>query len=160
MRVVIDQVKHAHLLLVGDGLTRSESEGLVTRLGIDTHVTFTGARTDAMRLYSAMDIHMLCSYPAETFPLCVTEAMAAGVVPVATRVGGVPDLVSDSETGVLVEPESPESLAEAIVNLACDTPTCQRLGEAAHQFAISRFSLDKMVDAFVELLTDEKSVCS
>ena len=68
------------------------------------------------------------------------------------------NLTDDGETGVLVEPESPESLARAIVRLAGDRPTLQRLGEAAHRFAMSRFSLDKMVDAFVELMADEQSM--
>ncbi len=70
--------------------------------------------------------------------------MSVGVVPVATRVGVVSELIADGETGVLVEPESPESLAQAIVSLAGDRSTLQRVSEAAHRFGMSRFSLDQM----------------
>jgi len=152
MRHVVDRVPHARVLFVGDGQTRPEVANLAADLNLQSHVVSTGAREDAVRLYAAMDVHVLCTYPTETFPLAVTEAMAAGVVPIATRVGGVPELVADDETGLLVQPECPEALAEAIIALAEDTPRRKRLSEAAHRFATTHFSLDAMVDGFVRLM--------
>jgi len=148
---MVETVPNVHLLLVGGGPTYGDIEALVNRLGLAQRVTFAGPRTDATRLYAAMNVHVLCSYPSETFPLCLTEAMAAGVVTASTRVGGIPELVTDGETGVLVEPESPEALAEALLRLASDSDHVRCMEEEAHQFAVNRFSLDSMVDGFLSL---------
>jgi len=151
VRRAVEQVPNLHLLFVGGGPTREDIEVLVNQLDLAQQVTFTGPRTDAARLYAAMNAHVLCSYPAETFPLCMTEAMAAGVVTISTKVGGVPELVTDGQTGVLVEPESPEVLADALVRLASDPDHVGRMTEAAYRFAIAHFSLDSMVDGFLGL---------
>ena len=146
--LVLREVPNARLLLVGDGETRSEAERLVGELSLASRVIFLGPRSDAARFYACMDVHALCSYPAETFPLVVTEAMAAGVVQVAPAVGGIPELISEGRTGVLVPPESPAALAEAIISLAGDADRRERMTEAAHQFAMEHFSLETMVDGF------------
>lgn len=145
-------VPHAHLLLVGDGETRPKAEQLIGELQLSRSVTLTGEWPDAWRLYPAMDVHVLCSFPEETFPLVVTEAMAAGVAAVATRVGGLPEIVQDGRTGVLVAPESPSILAEAVIALAEDPSSRARIGQAASAFAHRHFSLEAMLDRFETLI--------
>lgn len=152
MRAVVDRLPQARLLLVGDGETRGAAEQTVKDLDLNRHVIFAGARHDAIRLYAAMDTHILCSYPAETFPLCVTEAMAAGVVPVATRVGGLPELVAEGQTGLLVEPESPTAIAQAVMDLAEQPQRRATMARTAHDYAHQHFSLDAMVNSFESLM--------
>ncbi|MGB8003526.1 MAG: glycosyltransferase family 4 protein, partial [Gaiellaceae bacterium] len=107
------------LLLVGDGPERSAVEKLVHELGLSAHVKLLGNRDDVPGLLATAEAAVLAS-DYEGCPLSVLEAMAAGVPVVATRVGGVPEIVADGETGLLVEPGQPNALAAAIGSVLGD----------------------------------------
>src|SRR5207247_1016785 len=121
---------HLRLLLAGDGPVRKDVETLARELLVWDKVHMHGWVEDLPRLYAAVDIFALSSINEGT-PVALIEAMAAGKAVVATAVGGVPDVVDDSLTGVLIPPRSPEALAEAVVGLAADPGRRARLGEAA-----------------------------
>jgi glycosyltransferase involved in cell wall biosynthesis len=90
---------------------------------------------------------------ADNHPLAVLEALACGVPVVAPRVGGIPEQLT-GETGVLVEPGDPRALAAAIAELLDDPERRARMGEAAAADARKRFSLDRQVDAYLDLYSE------
>ncbi|HIQ22713.1 MAG TPA: glycosyltransferase [Planctomycetes bacterium] len=116
LRQLLDRGPKAELLLVGHGYHRPKLEGLAWELGITGQVSFLGRvpfGPELFRLYREADIFVLPSL-SEGIPKTLLEAMASGLPIVATRVGGVPDVVKDGKTGLLVAPRSPGELAEAI----------------------------------------------
>jgi len=138
------------LLLVGDGPLRSELETKVRKMGLEGQVRFLGVRTDVPAILAAADVFVLSSL-WEGNPLSVMEAMATGKPVIATAVGGVPELVEDGVSGILVPPQKPEALAEAMIRLAQHPALRQKMGEAARQRALERFGVDRMAREYERL---------
>lgn len=128
------------LIIVGDGPLRAELERRASDLKVGDRVTFTGARSDIPGLLAAMDAFALSSI-REGLPISLLEAMAAGKPIVATRVGGIPDVIADREDGLLVEPNDPKAFAGAICDLAADADLASRLGRRAAEKAESDYSV-------------------
>jgi glycosyltransferase involved in cell wall biosynthesis len=126
------------VFVIGDGPMREELERLTRELGVEANVTFAGVRLDAVELIAASDV--FC-HPTlyEGFGLAVAEAMALGVPVVASRVAGVVELVADGRTGILVPPENPVALAEALTGLLGDPERRRRLGAEGRQAVVARF---------------------
>ncbi len=148
------RVEDAELLLVGDGPLRPEVERLVAELGLGDRVRLVGNRRDVADLLAEAACVVLAS-DYEGCPLTVLEAMAAGVPVVATRVGGVPELIDDGRTGLLVEPGDERALGAAI-SLALDA---RELGAAAREEARRRFSRERMA-AEIAALYEEVGAAS
>lgn len=129
----------AVLVLVGDGRLRSEQAQLAAELGIRDLVRFVGWQRDPGLYYRIMDIFALAS-EREAFGLVNAEAMLCGLPVVATRVGGIPDVVVDGETGILSEPRDIGGLARGLQQLIDDEPMRRRLGSAGLARAEARFS--------------------
>jgi glycosyltransferase involved in cell wall biosynthesis len=142
----------AVLLLVGDGPLRSELGALVTALSLQERVRLAGWIEDLAPLYATIDICALSSLNEGT-PVALIEAMAAARAVVATRVGGVADVVEHERTGLLVPPRQPEALADAIVSLAADPAERARMGAAGRQAVVGRFSPERLVDDIDRLYT-------
>lgn len=124
------------LWLVGDGYHRPQLESLAADLRISEHVEFRGRipfGQELFRAYREADIFVLPSL-SEGIPKTLLEAMASGLPIVTTRVGGIPDVVKDNETGLLVEPRSPEQLAQAIGSLIRDQNLRRRLISNGYAF--------------------------
>jgi glycosyltransferase involved in cell wall biosynthesis len=136
---------NAVLLLVGDGPLRPTFEDTVRSLGISHRVRFAGWNEDLAPVYATIDVLVLSSLNEGT-PVAIIEAMAAGKPAIATAVGGIPDLVADGTTGILVRPRAPEALAEAMRRLANDGSLRRQMGAAARVAAQSRFGVDRLVD--------------
>jgi glycosyltransferase involved in cell wall biosynthesis len=145
-------VPQVAFLVVGDGPLRPELERRAVVLGLAGTVTFTGYRSDATRLVGGLDVLAVPSR-ADGSPLVVCEAMAAGVPVVASRVGGLPDLVEDGGSGLLVRPGEPEDLARALVSLLLDPEAARRLGARGRSLAASR-SHERLVDRVTQLYAD------
>jgi glycosyltransferase involved in cell wall biosynthesis len=137
-------------LLVGDGPERALVEEEVRRLGIEALVRLLGERSDVPELLRRADIFVL-STRSEGLPLSVLEAMAAGLPVVASNVGGVPELVIDGETGLLVPPGDPHSLAGAIERLLGDPRLSRRFGEAGRARVAEHFDLAAVQHAHLDL---------
>lgn len=140
----------AQLLVVGDGPALGELQGLSVQLGISERVFFTGMRRDIERLLPLMDIFVLPSY-FEGFGIAIVEAMAAGRPVVATAVGGVPEIVINEETGLLVEAGDVNGLAKAIETLIYDPDLRRRLGQRGQERAREQFSIELAVRRHEEL---------
>jgi glycosyltransferase involved in cell wall biosynthesis len=145
-------VPQARFLVVGDGPLRPDLEHRAAVLGLAGAVTFTGYRSDAPRLLAGLDVLAVPSR-SDGSPLVVCEAMAAGVPVVASRVGGLPDLVEDGGSGLLVRPGEAEDLARALVSLLLDPEAARRLGARGRRLAAGR-SHERLVDRMTQLYTD------
>jgi glycosyltransferase involved in cell wall biosynthesis len=106
---------------------------------------FLGYQEDVGPFYSAFDALVLPSGNEGT-PVSVIEALAAGTPVVATRVGGVPDVVRDGEDGFLVDPGDTEALAARLHELATDTELRERVRRGARERVVSRYAVDRLVD--------------
>jgi glycosyltransferase involved in cell wall biosynthesis len=140
---------HAHrprtrLLLAGEGETMPQVQALVRQLSLVDAVELCGWRHDLTDIYASIDALILGSWNEGT-PVSVIEAMAAALPVVATRVGGVPDVVAEGRTGLLVEPGSVEQLAAAMRTLADDGQARRRIGLAARESVQFRFGADRLV---------------
>ncbi|MFN4179082.1 MAG: glycosyltransferase family 4 protein [Armatimonadota bacterium] len=120
------------LLLAGDGSERQQLENLSTELGISERARFLGFQTDVRPILWAADvfIHVPTNFPEGT-PNAILEAMASGLPVIASKVGGIPEVVRDNETGLIVPPNDQEALAEAIKKLQQDKPLREQFGKRA-----------------------------
>lgn len=132
--------------LTGDGSYRRSLEASVSRLGIDGAVTFLGHRDDVARIIAASDVITVPSM-RESASYAAIQALLLRRPVVASRVGGLPDTVQDEETGLLVPPGDPESLAAAIGRLLDSPAERERMGRLGRERARLRFDLGATVDA-------------
>jgi glycosyltransferase involved in cell wall biosynthesis len=111
--VLKEVCRDPQLVIVGEGTERRALEKLAKETGLEKRIQFCGFRSDTARIYRSLDLLVLPSRH-EGIPLTLLEAMAMGVPVVATKVGGMPEVVEDRVTGLLVDADSPEALAAAI----------------------------------------------
>ena len=142
--------RKAHLLLVGDGALRKRLESQVEALGLSRQVHFLGLQTDISEILRAADIFVLSS-DFEGNPLCVMEAMAAGLPIVSTAVGGVPALLESDKQGLLVPPGDGLSLSKAMMALLQNQEARNSWGRAAARRAKEKFDVSTMVQAYEEV---------
>lgn len=141
-------------VVVGDPIfqfrtERERLERLAHELGIRDRVSFAGHREDIPAVMRALDLFVLPSL-YEPFGRVLIEAMAARRPIVASRAGGVPEIVLDGETGVLVPPGDPEALADAIADLVIDRAKAERLAAAGRARVEKHFSLEATVEGVLE----------
>jgi glycosyltransferase involved in cell wall biosynthesis len=133
------------LLVVGEGELRAPLEDLAKRLRLEKAVHFLGYRQDAWRFIEAADVLVLPTRN-EGFPWVVAEAMSLAKPIVASKVGGLPELVEEGRTGLLVPPDDPAALKTALVDLARHPERARRLGRAGRDRIRDHFGLEKMID--------------
>ena len=144
-RIVINELPSARFLIIGDGKMRDHLEHLARELDIESHVHFTGSRTDVGRLLRAIDVFTLSSVTVECFPMALLEAMACGRAAVCTAVGGVAEIIDHGVTGYLVPPTDPTCLADRLISLLAEPQTCRRMGSAGRDRVEREFTLDRSV---------------
>jgi glycosyltransferase involved in cell wall biosynthesis len=132
------------LVLIGDGPERERIERLVVELGLGANVVLAGRVAQASRLLRNFHFSVLASVQ-ESFPNSVVESMAAGVPVVATRVGGIPELVRDGVDGLLVPAREPVRLAEAMLTLLRDPRLADGMGRSARERIGDAFTVEKMI---------------
>lgn len=132
----------ARFAVVGDGPFRESLEKLAGELGVG--VEFMGFRSDALSIVRSFDVFVLAS-TWETFGLTVVEAMSQRVPVVASRVGGIPEIIDGSTTGLLAEPGNAEDFAVKICSLLEDEESASRMALAGREFAAANFNSDRMV---------------
>jgi L-malate glycosyltransferase len=138
-------------LIVGDGPYLSELERLCSQLNIGSHVCFMGRRSDVHTIVAAADVIVVPSLWDEAFGLIIAEAMASGRPVVASRVGAIPELISNQETGLLVKPGDSNELAHGIIRLISDPEYSNRISSAALQYARNNFDLSSQVQSLAEI---------
>ncbi len=138
-----------YLILVGEGRQRNRLEDRARELGIGHLVRFAGFQRDPAPYISLLDVFVLTS-DSEGMPMALLEAWAAGKPVVVTAVGGLPDLVKDDETGLLVPPGDHPRLVEALEALAGDAQHRRRLGDAGRTLVAERYSVNRIAAAYRE----------
>ncbi|HEY7116915.1 MAG TPA: glycosyltransferase [Tepidisphaeraceae bacterium] len=144
---VLGQVPDAHLVLVGDGPMLAELRGLAATLGIVERVHFAGAQPSSAPFLHSMDVFALTSR-SEGMPQAVLEASVVGVPVIASRVGGLPEVITDGETGLLFPSGDDTALASALVDLLGDESRRRRLGAAALSRVETTFSVARMASDY------------
>jgi glycosyltransferase involved in cell wall biosynthesis len=139
-----------YLLLVGGGELENAVREQVAALGLQERVRFLGVRADVADILRASDVFVLSSR-VEGNPMSVMEAMAAGLPVVSTAVGGVPELVREGVTGLLVPSEDAGALAQAMQALVDDPVRRQAMGAAARQHAVAHFDIRHTVRGYEQL---------
>lgn len=128
----------------GKEIYKQELEALVKRLGIENYVEFLGQRSDVPHLLSQTDILVMSSIVPESFGRVVLEAQAAGASVVATKIGGIVDIIDHDTTGLLVAPKDTEATAEAVIRLLQDKELRKRLTQNAQEKIKENFTLEHM----------------
>ncbi len=148
IQVVSKKVPNAKLLVCGKGRMEGELKKQVEALGLERNVRFTGLvpQEDLPLYYASSDIVAAPSI-FEPFGLVLLEALAMGKPVVATNVGGIPEVIKDFETGLLVPPHDSSSIAQAIIRLKEDESLGERLGKRGRELVEGKFSLEKMAEA-------------
>jgi glycosyltransferase involved in cell wall biosynthesis len=172
---VLQRVPEARLLIVGEGSQREALEAQARELGIlggdcdgaacvgtrgarpGAMVVFTGRRDDVPSVTAALDVAVLPSY-REALGLVVLEAMALSRPVVASAVGGIPEMIDDGRTGLLVPPREPAALASAISRLLLDHPFADMIARAGHDEANARFCIQLMVREIERLYEEGAAV--
>jgi glycosyltransferase involved in cell wall biosynthesis len=144
------EVPEVRLQIVGDGPRETTLREMVRREALGDCVEFLGHRDDVASLLRQADCFVLPSR-IEAAPNAVLEAMAAGLPVVATRVGGIPEVVTDGVTGLLVAPDNPDALAAALLRLLNDAALAGRVAHAGRQHVVAHYSFARMVAQFESL---------
>jgi glycosyltransferase involved in cell wall biosynthesis len=144
VRRVVDVHPGFKLILIGEGPQRPAIEALARELGLSANVVLGGPRKQGADLLGAFHFSVLASVE-ESFPNALIESMAAAVPIVATRVGGIPELVRDGVDGLLVPPKEPGALAHAMLELLSDPQLRDRMGASARARVESSFTTESMV---------------
>ena len=148
--VAARSVPRLRVVIAGEGPERARLEALAAELGVAGQVTLLGRRSDVPDLLAAFDVAVSSSW-FEGSPLAMMEYMDAGLPIVATRVGGVPDLIEDGVHGLMVEPGDPDGLAAAIGELLRDRDRAAELGARARERRRAEFDLNGTVRALGDL---------
>jgi L-malate glycosyltransferase len=143
-QLVLPQVPDVRFVIAGEGELRPALERQIHEHRLEKHVLLAGFRPDVLSLHKAFDIFVMSSL-TEGLGTSLIDAMACGKPVVATKVGGIPEVVAEGETGFLVQPRDHEGMARALTSLLKDEALRTRMGEAGRARARVRFSAERMV---------------
>ncbi|HUE83364.1 MAG TPA: N-acetyl-alpha-D-glucosaminyl L-malate synthase BshA [Pyrinomonadaceae bacterium] len=149
LALVREQGIDARLVIVGDGSERTNAEHRARRLGVYEKCSFVGKQPRIVDYLSAADVLLLPS-EQESFGLAALEAMACEVPVVATRVGGVPEVVTNGETGFLSEVGDIKKMADVAVRLLSDVELRQEMGKRARESAVTRYRTDLVIPQYLD----------
>lgn len=158
LRTLIDKYPDLHLYIAGDG---SEKEklvltNLISKNKLNQYITFLGEIDNVEQWLSVCDIFVQPSVE-EAFGLVFIEAGAHKKTVIATSVGGIEEIVIDGETGLLVPPESPEALANALTKIIKSPTLNKKLGEQAYQRIVNYFTIDNMINKYLIIFEELKT---
>jgi glycosyltransferase involved in cell wall biosynthesis len=148
--IVVKRVPDARFVIAGEGELRPALERQIKDHHLEKHVFLTGFRPDVVSVHKAFDIFVMSSV-SEGLGTSLLDAMACGKPIVATTAGGMPEVVKDGQTGILVAPRDHEAMADAIIRLLSDAAARRAMGAAGEARARAYFSAERMVRDTVEL---------
>ncbi|MBA2303050.1 MAG: glycosyltransferase family 4 protein [Acidobacteria bacterium] len=142
--LVVRQVPDARFVIAGEGDLRETLEHLIKHLALEKHVILAGFRPDILAIHKAFDIFAMSSI-TEGLGTSILDAMACGKPVVGTTAGGIPEVIIDGQTGILVPPRDHQAMADAIVRLLKDEGLRARMGDAGLSLVSAQFSAERMV---------------
>lgn len=146
----VRSVPQQRLLLIGDGALRSELEEEANALGVRAKIFFAGFRNDAASLMTLVDGFVLSS-KSEAMPVSLLEAVIAGALPLCPAIGGIPEVIEDGVSGLLVAPHSESDLAQGMNRAVNNRAESAQLARIAQQRAEERFLIDRVFDSYLDL---------
>jgi len=150
MKIVVKKTEDCKLILVGDGPERPAVASLIGKLKLRDKATLTGFRRDIPKILHHSDILVIPS-EMESAPLTLLEGMSCGVPVIATKVGGIPEIVEDGVSGLLVAPGKPKQMAEKILALHENSALREKLGIAGRKTVLEKFSRNRVVSLYEDL---------
>lgn len=147
------QAPDTELAIIGDGEEFSRLQQAIVESGLEKRIHLLGARNDVPNLLAALDVFTLPSFD-EGIPMTILEAMAARLPVVATDVGGIPQVVVDGETGLLIPPNSPKDLADALFAIYSEPERSRQMGMAGRKRFEEQFDSSKMVQNYEKLYSE------
>jgi len=158
MPEILKSVKNVKLCLVGTGKLKEKCESLVEELKVADHVIFLPQEAEAHNLLHMFDL-VVSPSREEGLGLSIMEAQAAGIAVVATNVGGIPTLITQNKTGLMVVPENSSALAREITRILHDQELSKRISVNAQKKAVEYYCkdtmLDKTIDVYKEVLGED-----
>ena len=143
--LVVREVPDVRFVILGDGELREQLEREIRQKHLERHVFLAGFRSNALELIKSFDVFVMSSV-TEGLGTSIIDAMAAAKCVVATKAGGIPEVVKDGETGFLVPVRDPKALATRLVQVLKDEPLRRRMGEAGLVRARAQFTVERMVE--------------
>lgn len=159
MKKVVERIPEARLLIAGAGKTEKTLKSITKSLCLEDRVVFVPVVNQTQEILSLLDVFVMPSRQ-EGLGLSIMEAQAAGLPVVASNVGGIPSLIEHGKTGILVESENPQALAEAIISLLQDKNQMRQLGAAARDSIRQNHCAEAMVDKTLKLYDELIEVSS
>ncbi|MEN2986537.1 MAG: glycosyltransferase [Thermodesulfovibrionaceae bacterium] len=156
-KVVLEKIPEAALMIVGDGPSKPRILDEVRRLNLEDKVIFTGFIENPAEVFSFADVNVISSWPiSEGLPQVLLQALAAGVPTVATKVGGIPEVLIDNKTGVTVNPGDYKGMAEAIIKVLNNYEWAKEITLKGRKIVEEKYSeeimLDKLENLYKKLL--------
>lgn len=149
--LVIEKFPNIKLLVIGEGPRKPELTTLVSELNLENKIIFLGYRSDIAELISIFDVGVLCS-KSEINPVAILEMMASGVPVIASRVGGIPEILKHEKNGLLFSEGEWDELSQCIVRLLENKKEADLLGKAAQNQVRDNFSLQGVIDNYQNLI--------
>jgi glycosyltransferase involved in cell wall biosynthesis len=149
---ILKEIPDTVFVLAGNGPTLDKIKSMVKEMDLEKHILFPGLRPDVPDILKSIDIFVLPTLQ-EALGTSILEAMAMEKPVVSSRVDGVPEIVKEGITGLLVEPDNPETLAKAIITLLRDKNRARKMGVEGRKLAEQYFTVDKMVNGMHDLYT-------
>ncbi len=150
LKIIIEKFKNIKLLIVGDGILESQLKSMVQRMELSSYVIFAGKREDIPQILSGIDIFALSS-SVEGSPAVIKEALIMGKPVVSTNVGGIPEIIQNGITGVLVPPHNPEALANDIFDVINNRNKFLEMARKGKQVIIDEFSETRLAELTAEV---------
>jgi len=142
---VIEEFPEVKLEIIGEGPYKKKLQQKTKKMKLTKYVHFHGFSPDVEKELAKMDLYVQPSL-SESFGLAIVQAMSVGLPVVATRTGGISELITEEKSGILVEPSNPKQLREAIIKILRDKDLAKRMGEMARKESIVRFNLKDMIE--------------
>jgi glycosyltransferase involved in cell wall biosynthesis len=148
-KILLKSIGNISFVIAGDGPLKDKMEEYAKSLGIKEHIAFAGFQYDIKTFYGLIDILIMPSL-SEGMPMTLMEAMAMGVPAIASRVGGIPDIIDDGKNGILVNPCDSKAIAEAAHLLLSNNTLYSHISSNARLTIESQFSADRMANLYEE----------
>jgi glycosyltransferase involved in cell wall biosynthesis len=155
-KMVVETIPNATLVMLGNGHLRPAIDRFIQSNALEDRVKVVEGVTDIRPLVQHAWAFVLSSL-YEGSPNVVIEAMACGLAIISTKVDGVPELVTDHESGFMVEPQKPQVLAEAMIRVVSDDDTCRKMGQKARDKVANEFSMERMTRLTEQIFLDAVS---
>ena len=151
---IVEKNPNVIFLLLGDGPLRSKLEARISELKLQSHFVLAGMRSDVNEILPGCDI-MIHPSIEEPFGIAILEGMRAGLPVVASKVGGIPEVIQENESGILVEPRNSTELTKAVNQLLADSALSKQMGDAGNMRWRNRFTYETMIGKIEEYLSSQ-----